>query len=116
MATKIIGIDHMVPEQLNHELQNGARFVVFEYCVSIILMTFKRPTNIYFVKNGESTAGKSVGYTFVTLLVGWWGIPWGPIHTIGALITNLRGGRDVTGQVVAALNEPDPASAGAEPS
>lgn len=102
--TKIVGIENMVTEQLNHELQNGGKFVVFEYCVSIVIMTFKRPTHVYFVKNGESTAGKSIGYTLTSLLLGWWGIPWGPIHTIGALATNLKGGNDVTADVIAALN------------
>jgi hypothetical protein len=25
-------------------------------------------------------------------LVGWWGFPWGPIYTIGTVISNIRGG------------------------
>lgn len=105
MATKIIGIDNMPVEQINHELQNGAKFVMFEYCFSIILMTFKQPTNIYFVKKSESTAGKSIGYTLVSVLFGWWGIPWGPIYTIAALVTNLKGGKDVTAEVIASFNQ-----------
>jgi hypothetical protein len=27
-----------------------------------------------------------------TLLLGWWGIPWGPIYTVQAIAKNLRGG------------------------
>ena len=40
---------------------------------------------------------------FAALLFGWWGIPWGPIWTIGSLVTNLRGGRDITREVLQAL-------------
>jgi hypothetical protein len=34
-----------------------------------------------------------------SLVAGWWGIPWGPTFTIGALYNNLRGGKDVTAEV-----------------
>lgn len=46
-----------------------------------------------------SSVGKGLGFTLLSLLFGWWGIPWGPIYTIGALITNFSGGRDVTQEV-----------------
>jgi hypothetical protein len=36
--------------------------------------------------------------------VGWWGIPWGPIFTVPALVTNLRGGIDVTESMLASLS------------
>jgi hypothetical protein len=35
----------------------------------------------------------------------WWGIPWGPIYTIQALATNLRGGKNVTHEVIASMSE-----------
>jgi hypothetical protein len=31
-------------------------------------------------------------YSFVTCLVGWWGIPWGPIYTVQAIYRNCKGG------------------------
>jgi hypothetical protein len=100
---KIIGIENMSVDELNNELQRGGKFVIFEYCISIIIMTFKRPTNVYFIRAGEGTAGKSIGFTLASLIVGWWGIPWGPIYTVGSLITNVSGGKDVTDEVVASL-------------
>ena len=45
-------------------------------------------------------------YTLISLLAGWWGIPWGPIYTITSLVTNLRGGKDVTQHVIASLGQP----------
>ena len=83
-------------------MELGGRFVVYEYCVSIVIMTFRRPSDIYFIRAGErSVAG--FGFTLLTLFLGWWGFPWGPIYTIGVLITNLSGGKDVTAEVVASL-------------
>lgn len=35
-------------------------------------------------------------YTLLTLTLGWWGIPWGPIYTFEALAANLAGGRSMT--------------------
>ncbi len=101
--TKIIGIENMSIDELNHELQRGGQFVIFEYCISIIFVSFKRSTNIYFIKAGESTLGKSFGFTLASLIAGWWGIPWGPIYTISSLITNMSGGRKITNEVVASL-------------
>ena len=105
MATKIIGIENMSVDELNQELERGGKFVVFEYCISIVIMTFKRPTNIYFIKAGEGTGGKSIGFTVTSLMAGWWGIPWGPIYTIGSLVTNIKGGKDITNEVVASLSK-----------
>lgn len=104
MSSEIVGIDGMSVSELNHELERGAKFVIYEYCISILVMTFKRPSNIYFIKSGEGAISKGLGFTLVSLLLGWWGIPWGPIYTIGSFITNFSGGKDVTGAVVESMN------------
>lgn len=103
--SKIIGLDGMTVEDVNKELGNGAKFVVFLYCFSIIILTFKRSSNIYFIKSGENTLKKSLKFTFISLFLGWWGIPWGIIYTIQSLVTNFRGGKDITPQVMSALRQ-----------
>lgn len=99
---QIKNIEGLTEDQLNFELNNGAKFVVFEYCISIIVMTFKRGSDIYFIKAGESTVKYSIGFTLLTFILGWWGFPWGPIYTIGSLYTNMTGGKDVTGDILSA--------------
>lgn len=99
----IIGLEGLTPEELKAELARGGRFVVFLYCISILILTFKRPSDVHFVRRGESTLGRSLGYTLLSLLLGWWGIPWGPIYTLQAVFTNLGGGKDVTAEVVASM-------------
>lgn len=96
---KITGIESMTKEQIAFELQRGGKFVQYQYCISIILMTFKRSTDIYFVSADQSAVVKGLGWTLLTVLAGWWGIPWGPIFTVQSLWHNLKGGHDVTAGV-----------------
>ena len=104
--TKILGIEGLSPDQLRFELQRGGRFVVFQYCVSVLILSFKRSSPIYFVRSGENTAGKGIRYTLLTAVAGWWGIPWGPIFSVQTIYRNLSGGKDVTNEVTAALASP----------
>jgi hypothetical protein len=101
---KIKGIDGLSGSELDAELQRGGRFVIYQYCISILILTFKRPSDIYFVRSGENAVAKGLGFTLLSLFLGWWGIPWGPIYTIGSFITNFGGGKDVTQQVLATIN------------
>jgi hypothetical protein len=103
---QIVGIEGMSPEQLVHELQGGAKFVQYQFCFSAVIMTFKQGTNIYFVRAGESRAVKGLPWTVLTLLIGWWGIPWGPIFTVQSLWVNLRGGHDMTPLAATVLRLP----------
>ncbi len=100
---KIVGVEGLDRQQLAVELQRGAKFVIFQYCISIVILTFKRPSDIYFIRSGDSAVAKGLGFSFVSFLLGWWGIPWGPIYTIGSLVTNFRGGKDVTQAVASDL-------------
>lgn len=100
---KIVGIDGMSGADLQMELGRGGKFVVFPYCISVVVLTFRRGSNIHFIKGGENAVGKSVPFILLSLFLGWWGIPWGPIHTIGSIVTNLKGGKDVTTDVLASI-------------
>ena len=100
----IKNLEGLSTEQINRELDHGARFVIYEYAVSIVVMTFKRSSDIYFVRAGENGMVKGLPFTFISFFFGWWGIPWGPIYTIGSLYHNLRGGKDITQEVLNSVN------------
>jgi len=104
-VAKIIGLEGLTGEEIERELQRGARFVVYQYAVSILVMSFMRGSNIYFLRGGESGRGARWTCTLASLLFGWWGIPWGPIFTIQAVAANLGGGKDVTNDVLAQLGQ-----------
>ena len=110
---KINGIEGLSTEQLQQEVQRGARFVMYQYCVSVLVMTFKRPSAVYFVRAGEGAVGKGLGFSGLSLLFGWWGVPWGPIYTLQSFWVNFRGGRDVTSEIVASVVGGDMAQGGA---
>jgi hypothetical protein len=41
---KINGVEGMSRDQVNFEVQRGGRFVLYSYCVSLLVVTFKRPS------------------------------------------------------------------------
>jgi hypothetical protein len=96
----------MTPQELRDAVGQGARFVLFQYCVSVIVLSFKRSSPIFFVKPGESVAAKGLPYCLISLFAGWWGIPWGPVWTLTTLANNLGGGKDLTPAVLSALGLP----------
>lgn len=100
---KIVGIEGLSVHQLRDEVNRGARFVVYGYCVSMLILTFKRTSDITFVRAGQSPVVAGLGWTFLSLFLGWWGFPWGFIYTPMVLIQNLGGGTDVTARVMAEL-------------
>ncbi|QGQ97294.1 hypothetical protein EHS13_21590 [Paenibacillus psychroresistens] len=96
---KIIGIEGMTQKNIEYELQMGGKFVIYTYSISVLVLSFKRSSDIYFHKHNEGRVKKGLKFTLLSAVLGWWGIPWGPIYTIGALITNFGGGKDVTQEV-----------------
>ena len=97
---KIVGIEGMSPEQVQNEVARGGKFVLYSHCFSIVIMTFRRSTDIYFVRAGENAVVKGLTWTLLSLAVGWWGFPWGLIYKPMALIQNLGGGKNVTPEVL----------------
>jgi hypothetical protein len=90
-------------EEIQRETDKGARLVHYTYAISLLVVTIRQKSDIYFVRAGENAIRKGLSFTVVTLLFGWWGIPFGPKHTIESLQTNLRGGKDVTDDVIATI-------------
>ncbi len=102
----IHGIEGLTPAELEAQLAAGGRFVFFEYCISMLIVTLRRPTGIHFMRPGERGLARALPYTVLSLLLGWWGVPWGFIYTPLTILTNLRGGCDVTAEVRGSLQAP----------
>lgn len=70
-------------------LSPGTEVVVFHLAFSIVVASFKFPSQILVVGHDRIWLWRA-GYSLVSLLFGWWGIPWGPVYTVQALHSNLR--------------------------
>lgn len=66
----------------------------YHLTISVIFQSIKIASRFYII-GSENTRLVNGMYSFATLLLGWWGIPWGPIYTIQALGSNLRGGNRI---------------------
>jgi hypothetical protein len=93
---KIQGIEGMSPDRIQSEIQRGAKLVFYQYAISILVISFRRSSDIYFIPAGESAVKKGLLWSLISLLAGLWGIPWGPIFTIQSLSHEFQGrqGRD----------------------
>lgn len=111
----IQGAEGMSPGDIRDEINRGGRLVIYIYCVSILVMTFKRSAGIRLIKAGHSPAASSWPYLLLSLVAGWWGFPWGPIYTIECLYRNLCGGIDVTEAAMRELQPSDTSTRAAAP-
>ena len=105
MGMRIHGIRGLAPSVVEAQLAAGGRFVVFEYCISLIVVTLRRPSGAYLLRPGEKGLLRGLPYTILSLLLGWWGVPWGLIYTPLVVLTNFSGGCDITAEVRASLRE-----------
>lgn len=99
----IKGIEGLTVEQVQQEIARGGKFVTFSYAMSFLIVTLKRSSDVHFIRAGEGTFGKSLPYTLLSLILGWWGFPWGFIYTPMAIFQNLSGGTDVTALLMSQL-------------
>ena len=73
----IQGAEGLNPQELNFELQRGGKLVRYYYCISLVAVSFRRTSQIHLIRAGENAAMKGMTYILVSVLLGWWGIPWG---------------------------------------
>jgi len=162
----IRGIERMSLAEVEHALREGACFVFYEYCISLVVVTLRRPSDIYLLPpprggglawiithllmliwalvswfmylifpfpltlmstaiptlwmislaitwgykafnddhwQDETGMKRGLVFSVISLLFGWWGLPWGVIYTPMTMFTNLSGGCDVTDEVWALL-------------
>ena len=97
----------MTPGEIAFELNRGGKFVIYRYCFSAAVVTVMESTDVYLMRANQSRIIKGLPWTLLTLVVGWWGIPWGPIRTVQSLWINLHGGTDVTAEIADALQLTD---------
>jgi hypothetical protein len=77
--------------------------------VSLLVITITLPSRHYI--GNESAAATGLLCAFTSLVLGWWGVPWGPVYTVQSLFRNARGGiKMAVGDVLAASAEGPPSA------
>lgn len=98
-SVKIIGIENMSYEDISREINKGGRFVRYSQTISVAVASFYRPCKeIYFLKYDEKPIKYGSKYLLLSVFLGWWGIPAGPIFTIKSIFDACKG-IDVTNEV-----------------
>jgi hypothetical protein len=87
-----------------YKITPSTQLVRYKYVVSIGVFTFTINSRL-FLKEKISENIRSEIYVVISILLGWWGIPWGPIRTIEAIRSNHRGGEQLTLQQALWLRE-----------
>jgi hypothetical protein len=96
----IKGVEGLTVGDVQDQVRQGAKFVVFGYCMSFLIITLRRSSDVMFIRAGDSAFVASLPYTLLSLFLGWWGFPWGLVYTPMVVIQNLAGGKDVTQEVM----------------
>lgn len=102
---KVSGLEGRSQAEVAEQLRRGAKFVVFDYCLSFCVITFRRSSEVIFVPAGRSAAAASLPYCLLSFFFGWWGFPFGLFYTPITIFQNLAGGRDVTQSFLPAFSE-----------
>jgi hypothetical protein len=96
--------------EMNAELTRGGRFVTYPYCMSFLIVTLRKRSRVFYLPPGKSAIVGGLPFAGISLLLGWWGFPFGFIFTPIYLVKALAGGTNVTEVVVDLYNK-----AGSEP-
>ena len=92
----MVTVNPSAAKEIADWLETGGRLVVYEFCISLILITLRRTSAPVYLRPGERGIVQGLPYSLLSLLFGWWGLPWGVIYTPLTIVTNLRGGFDVS--------------------
>jgi hypothetical protein len=73
----------------------ATRIREYDVVVSLLIVSLRFPSRPVIVGT-ESGRAVRIGCTVVSLVLGWWGFPHGPLWTIRALVRNVRGTLEIT--------------------
>lgn len=104
MKYRLANLEGFTIGQLEQEIVRGGKLVTYTWTISPIAFTVRNVTGIYLVRPGEKD-NHWIMPTIITGLFGWWSIPNGFINALQSIKVNRSGGLDVTGDIMANLDE-----------
>lgn len=98
----LAGTEGMTLGDVELDVLKGGRFLRYHWNISVLVLSFRNSTALTYVRSGRSAGAGALGWGVFSLLFGWWGFPWGIVHTPLSLWHNVRGGSDHTRDVLTA--------------
>ncbi len=68
--------------------------VRYPYVISLVVVTLRYESRVHRPRTADGRYLRAVPYLFATLLLGWWGVPWGPLLSARAIWDCLCGGHE----------------------
>ncbi|CAL2102538.1 conserved protein of unknown function [Tenacibaculum sp. 190130A14a] len=105
MIYRLKNIEGYNVDEIKNKASNKThKFITYQYSISLIVGNIHVCSPVYFLKSNE-VKKHTLRYNFISILFGWWSIPYGPSNTITSIKTNSNGGIDVTNDVILNLSE-----------
>lgn len=99
--------DELSFDQLLANREKDGKFIVYEYLIPRpFFPPIKRFSKIYYLSKGEDNNKYAFKYNLLTLIWGWWGLPFGPSYTYSTLMHN-KTGTDLSEDVFENLTQHD---------
>ena len=102
MTCRLRNIDDLSIQSLERRVDNGYRFIVYSYSVSLLFnISYVSPA---YLLRKEDVKKHTLKYNTLSSILGWWSLQGIP-NTINSLKTNMKGGIDVTEDIMINLNQ-----------
>ena len=102
---KIVVPEQSTLESIHQAIEEGGQFIVFLYCFSFLVISFRRYSPAILIKSSESINDYKKKYNKISYWLGWWAVPYGIGNTLACIKFNNNNGLDVTEDIMLNLNE-----------
>lgn len=100
MEIKLANHNNYTFDEVISAKTNGGAFITYQWLIPIpVFFPIRRLSKVYFIPNGMKKSKYAKKFNIITLLIGWWGVPWGPFAVYKTIGLNNSGGIDVTDDV-----------------
>ncbi|CAM1356633.1 hypothetical protein [Tenacibaculum halocynthiae] len=93
-------IENLSKDNVQERINKGYRFIIYPYCISLVISNINAVSPAFFLSPKDDRKKQGFIYNVISLIFGWWSIPYGPSDTINSVKTNLKGGIDITDDVM----------------
>ena len=105
MNQKLQNINISDLEELKREINNGARFIMFNYRIGLGLVSLLRFSPAIFIKRENEIENFEKKYNLLNIIFGPWFLFKGPFLTYDAYKVNKKGGIDITKDIMVNITQ-----------